>query len=82
VRNEEGGDSAYENKFLLFYLSDRPRVYTSIFGDKENKLSLKYKLEFFINKSNKNELTDFHYKELSKSTRNSFNNSFIDVSVN
>jgi len=47
LRNNEDGDSAFENKFLLFYLSDRSRVYSSIFGDKDNKLSLKYKLDIF-----------------------------------
>jgi len=55
VCNYECGYSSYENKFLFFYLSDRPRVYTSLFGDKENKLSLKYKLDYFINESKENE---------------------------
>ncbi len=31
----------------------KPKI--SIFGDKENKLSLKYKLDYFINKSKRNE---------------------------
>jgi len=47
-----------EKHFLLFYLSNASRVYTSIFGDNENKVSLKYKFEMFTKNSDKFSLLD------------------------